>query len=115
MEKETGDVFAKVCIAFGIAAVAGLVKYAQRFTLPPAERPRWEWGVFVIKGVTAGAMGVLTFWLLSGWTTNENYIHFLIAIAGWGGAETGEFFWELGKDALRKAAGAAADDARKAQ
>lgn len=114
MEKETSDVASKLAAAFAIAAVAGLIKYFQQFTLPPAQRPAWEWGVFLVKGVTAGGMGVLTSWLLSGWTGNGSYINFLIAIAGWGGAETGEFFWGLGKDALRKIAGGPTDDARKA-
>lgn len=105
MDKESSDVIKALAWAFGIAAVAGAINFVQRFA--GDNPPRWSWVVFGIKFATAGIVGILTHWLLSGWKVDPNYINVAYFLAGWGGAETVVKFQGIAEDVLRKwAAGA---------
>lgn len=96
------EVTRKVLWAFGIAALAGLVSYIQRFT--GDNPPGWKWLVVIIKVLTAGFVGLLTHWLLSGWNLGEGYVNFAIAVGGYGGAETIVFFQQVFRDTINRAA-----------
>lgn len=100
MDKETSDVFAKLGWAFGIAALAGLVSYLQRFLQEPP--PKWSWQVASVKVLTAGFVGLLTGWLLSGWNVPQNYVYFAMGVAGYGGGETIVFFQQVFKDTINR-------------
>lgn len=114
VDKETQDALTKAAAflwAFGIAAVAGIVNFLQRFT--GENPPAWNWLVFFIKGVTAGSVGVVTSWLLAQWHLDGNYVNFACAIAGWGGAETIVFFQQVFQDGIRRAASPPKNDGPK--
>lgn len=98
-----GDDFSwKLLWVIVIAALAGFVNYVQRFSgdNPPA----WSWLVAITKIFTAGFVGLLTHWLLSGWNVGEGYVNFAIAVGGYGGAETIAFFQQVLRDAISRAA-----------
>jgi hypothetical protein len=101
------DLTSKLLWAFAIAALAGLVNYIQRFTgdNPPA----WRWLIVMTKVLTAGFVGLLTHWLLSGWNVGEGYVNFAIAVGGYGGAETIAFFQQVFRDTVSRAARDAQD------
>ncbi len=106
--EDQGATAVKFLAVAGIAALAGFVNYLQRFT--GDDSPDWNWIAVTAKVFTAGFVGILTHWLLTGWGINENHenlVNFAIAVAGYGGAETIAFFQQVFQDAIRRAAGAA--------
>jgi len=96
--------FADIGLSFALAAFFGLIRYLQEFLNPQAP-PAFKWVIAVAKGFTAGAVGMLTHWLLSEWRVGPNMSAFLIAVAGYGGAETIELFKEMLHDFVRRKAG----------
>lgn len=95
--------------AFGLAAFAGFIRYIQRFAAKKEDRPAWEWTVAGVAVLTGGFVGALTLWLLGGVLFLGKKIEggplfFGIAIAGYGGPLTLDFFWDLCKDLLKRAA-----------
>lgn len=104
--------------AFGLAAFAGFIRYIQKFTGPKADRPPWEWIGVCIAVLTGGFVGALTLWLLADFTLLGKKIEggplsFAVAIAGYGGPLSLDFFLDLGKTILKRAAEKASDDGPK--
>lgn len=89
---------------FALAGFAGFVAYIQRFAGTPVDRPPWEWVPCGVKVVTGGFVGWLTVWLIGDRIKDTGYVNFAIAISGYGGPVTLDFFLQLGKDALSRAA-----------
>lgn len=105
MDKETADAVQKglgFAWAFGIASLAGCVKFLQRYRSDDA--PQWRWIQFGVQVLTAGFVGLVTTWLLSGWQVPDALRTFAIAVAGWGGGETIDFFQQVLRDAISRAA-----------
>lgn len=100
MDKDTGDAFQKFGLYIGIAAFAGLVSYIQRFLQDPP--PPWSWIQACAKVLTAGFVGVLTGWLLSGWNVPQDWIYFAMGVAGYGGGETIVFFQQVLQDTFTR-------------
>jgi hypothetical protein len=94
-----------------ISGFGGLVRYVQRFTGKPEERPRWEWSVACITVGTGAFAGVLTLWIIRKKLGPDgiDYVHVLVALAGYGGPLTIETLWEACRDVLRRMLGAAPD------
>lgn len=90
-----------------LASFAGFVAYIQRFA-GTGERPAWEWPVLGVKVVTGGFVGVLTLWLI-GTRLEGGHLHFAVAISGYGGPLTLDFFWQVFRDAVSRAAQAGKD------
>lgn len=86
-----------------LGGFAGFVRYIQRFTAKRDERPPWEWSVAGICVATGAFVALLTLWLI-GKTIEGTHVYFAIAIAGYGGPVTIEFFMQIGRDALSRAA-----------
>lgn len=97
---------------FALAGFAGFVNYIQRFA--GADRPAWEWVPCGIKVFTGSFVGLLTVWLIGNRIEDKGYVNFAIAIAGYGGPLTLDFFLQLGRDALSRAAQKAQDTPPKA-
>lgn len=97
--------------ALGLAGFAGFVKYIQRFTAEP--RPQWQWSGFSVHVFTGSFVGLLTLWLIAGQKLQPEYTHFAVAIAGYGGPLTLDFFAQVFKDTISRAAQKGADDAPK--
>lgn len=103
--------FGDLALSFGIAAFFGLIRYLQDFV--GNEPPAFKWLIAAAKILTAGAVGLLVHWLVVEWKVSGNFSAFLIAVAGYGGAESINAFKEVGLDFLRrKAASAAGPDAK---
>lgn len=114
MDKETTDAIQKglaLAWAFGIAAFAGLISYLQ--TLVGQNPQTWKWIVAATRVLTAGFVGLLTRWLLDGWTLSEHFIDFSLGVAGYGGVESIGFFQSIFRDTIRRAAGVSKDDEAK--
>lgn len=94
---------------FALAGFAGFVNYIQRFAGKADERPPWEWGPCAIKVFTGSFVGLLTVWLIGTRIEDKGYVNFAIAIAGYGGPLTLDFFLQLFRDALSRAAQGAQD------
>lgn len=92
---------AEVLWALGLAGFAGFVKYIQQFTATP--RPPWQWAGFSVHVFTGGFVGLLTLWLI-GEKVEARYIRFCVAVAGYGGPLTLDFFQQVFKDAISRAA-----------
>lgn len=90
-----------------LSSFAGFVAYIQRFA-GTGERPAWEWPVLGVKVVTGGFVGLLTLWLVE-YRLSGGLLHFAVAVAGYGGPVTLDFFLQLGRDALSRAAQAGKD------
>lgn len=114
MDKETSDAVQKglaFAWAFGIAAFAGLISYLQTLT---GENPQaWKWLVAGTRVLTAGFVGLLTRWLLAGWSLPEHFVDFSLGVAGYGGVESIAFFQSIFRSAIRRAAGMQENDAPK--
>lgn len=95
--------FGQVVLAFGIAAFFGLIRVLQDYLAPDAP-PQFRWIVAIAKTSIAGAVGMLTMWLMLYWEVGPYMSAFLIAIAGYGGAETLQVFKEAGYDFIRRKA-----------
>jgi hypothetical protein len=96
-----------ISIAFTLtlAGFGGLVRYMQKFTGKKEERPVWEWSVAAITCGTGAFVGLLTLWVVQK-KFEADYVHFLVAVAGYGGPLTLDAMWEAGRDVLRRLAGA---------
>lgn len=97
---------------FALAGFAGLVSYLQRFAGATPERPPWEWSVAFIKVVTGSFVGMLALWLIGKRIEDSGHVNFAIALAGYGGPVTLDFFLQLGKDALSAWANRASQGAK---
>ena len=86
-----------------LGGFAALVKYAQRFAGDKESRPQWEWSVAVIQSGTGSFVALLTVWLIET-KVEARYVNFAIAIAGYGGATTLDFFQQILRDAISRAA-----------
>ena len=100
MDKDTSDALQKFGLYIGIAAFAGFVSYLQRFLQDPP--PPFKWFQAFVKAATAGFVGVLTGWLLSGWNVPQNWIYFAMGVAGYGGGETIVFFQQVLQDTINR-------------
>lgn len=98
-------VYAAVSIA--IAIFFGFIRYAQQFT-DPANAERFRWQIAALKGVIAGAAGLLAGWLSQYWLFNKYLAWIFIATAGYAGAEFLQTLKEVIYDQLRKRADATA-------
>lgn len=92
-----------------LSGFAALVRYAQAFTGNKDSRPAWEWGVACIHVGTGSFVGLLTSWVIGSVTQEVRYVYFAIAIAGYGGPITLDFFQQLFRDAITRAAQKGAD------
>lgn len=93
-------------LGFAIAAFFGAVKHINELIFGEKKPQRFHWTLTIgVKGAIAGCVGLLTLWLLVELELVKSQAGraFCIAIAGWGGAETIQFFWDTGRDALRDA------------
>lgn len=97
-----------IALSFVIAAFFGLIRYLQDFLV--ADPPAFKWFVFSAKILTAGSVGLVVYWLLLEWKITGGYNAFLIAVAGYGGAESLNAFKEAGLDFLRRKAAAGPKD-----
>ena len=95
-----------------LAGFAGFINYIQRFA-GTTERPLWEWMPCGVKVFTGSFVGLLTLWLIGDRIKDQGYVNFAIALAGYGGPVTLDFFLQLGRDALSRAATKAPDDGPK--
>lgn len=113
MDRETSDAVTKG-LAFlwtvGIAALGGLVSYLQKLSGDNPEK--WSWIVAASKVLTAGFVGLLTDWLLSGWNLPRHFIDFALGVAGYGGSETIAFFQSIFRETVKRAAGVKEDEPR---
>jgi hypothetical protein len=100
VDKETNDAVWKIAVPFAIASLAGLVSYLQRFLQDPP--PPFRWFQAFVKVLTAGFVGLLTGWLLSGWNVPQTFVWFAMGVAGYGGGETIVFFQEVLKDTVSR-------------
>lgn len=78
--------YGDITVSFAIAAFFGLIRYLQDFVGP--EPPAFRGLVAAAKILTAGAAGMLVHWLVVEWKVSSNFSAFLVAIAGYGGAES---------------------------
>jgi hypothetical protein len=97
----------ELAISFMIAAFFGLIRYLQDFV--GTEPPAFKWLIAGAKILTAGAVGLLVHWLVVEWKVSGNFSAFLIAVAGYGGAESINAFKEVGLDFIRRKAASTAD------
>lgn len=77
---------ADAALAVLIAAFFGFIRYLQEFL--DREPPAFKWLIAVAKVLTAGSVGYLVHILTIEWGVTSGYGAFMIAIAGYGGAET---------------------------
>jgi hypothetical protein len=97
-----------ILFMLGLAGFGGLVRYAQKFTGRKDERPEWEWRVALITFLTGAFVGLLTFWII-GKKFEADYVHFAVAVAGYGGPLTIDAFWDAFKNSINRAASGAKD------
>jgi hypothetical protein len=95
----------QVSLGFLIAAFFGFIRVLQDYIAPDAPA-KFRWVVATVKTMIAGATGVLTTWLCLQWEIGPYMSGFLIAVAGYGGAETLQVFKEAGYDFIRRKAAA---------
>lgn len=100
--------FGQVALAFGIAAFFGLIRVLQDYIAPDAP-PKFRWLIAVAKTLVAGSAGMLTMWVCLYWEVGPYLSAFLIAIAGYGGAETLNACKEALYDFIRRKALASTD------
>lgn len=99
---------AEIGIALALAGFGGFVRYIQKFTGKRDERPPWEWGIAGISIGTGSFVGILTFWIVAK-KFDADYVHFAVAIAGYGGPLTLDAFWEAFRGAINRTASGAKD------
>lgn len=99
--------YADASLAILIAAFFGLIRYLQDFL--GSEPPGFKWVIALAKILTAGAVGLLVHWLVIEWKVSANFSAFLIAVAGYGGAESINAFKEAGLEFIRRKAASASD------
>lgn len=93
----------QIAWTLALGGFAGLVRYIQRFTGKRDERPPWETGVAAICVGTGAFVSLLTLWLI-GKTVEGSHVYFAIAVAGYGGPATLDFFLQVFRDAVSRAA-----------
>ena len=93
--------------ALGLAGFGGFIRHIQKFTVRKEERPPWEWSQVGIDVGTGAFAGLLTLWIIRKYFGEADYVHFSVAIAGYGGPLTLQACWEAGRDTLRRLLGAA--------
>ena len=91
----------EIAFALGLAAFGAFVRYAQRFTGRKDERPEWEWHVAAISVGIGAFVGLLTFWII-GKKFEVDYVHFAVAIAGYGGPLTLDAFWDAFRNTINR-------------
>lgn len=94
-------------LAILIATFFGFIRYLQEFL--GASPPAFKWVIAGAKVLTAGAVGLLVHWLVIEWKVSSNFSAFLIAVAGYGGAESINAFKEAGLEFIRRKAASASD------
>lgn len=94
-----------------LAGFAGFVNYIQRFA-GQEPRPAWEWRAAAVKVVTGAFVGLLTLWLIGKRVEDAGLVKFAVAIAGYGGPLTLDFFWQSGRDFLAHFAARAAQSVK---
>jgi hypothetical protein len=92
---------AEIAQALGLAGFGALVRYAQRFTGKKEERPEWEWRVAALSVAIGSFVGLLTFWII-GKKFEADYVHFAVAIAGYGGPLTLDAFWDAFRNTINR-------------
>lgn len=95
--------FNQVLLAFAIASFFGFIRYLQDFIAPDAP-VKFRWLIALAKTLIAGAVGMVTMWLMLEWHVGPYFSAFVIAVAGYGGAETMQVFKEAGYDFIRRKA-----------
>lgn len=103
--------FGDIALSFAIAAFFGLIRYLQDFV--GNEPPAFKWLIAAAKVLTAGAVGMLVHWLVIEWKVSSNFGAFLIAVAGYGGAESINAFKEVGLEFIRRKAANASEPGAK--
>jgi hypothetical protein len=101
----------EIAAALGLAGFGALVRYGQRFTVAKEQRPEWEWRIAALTVAIGAFAGVLALWIIRKKFGPEgiDYVHVLVALAGYGGPLTIETLWEACRDVLRRMLGAAPD------
>jgi hypothetical protein len=100
LDKDTTDAIEKFAAWMGIASFAGFVSYLQRFLQDSP--PPFSWFQALIKTFTAGFVGLLTGWLLTGWNVPQTFVWFAMGVAGYGGGETIVFFQQVLQDSINR-------------
>jgi hypothetical protein len=88
--------------SFVLAGFAGFVNYLQRFATP--EKPAWNPSECYVKVITGAFVGYLTLLLIGKRLEDAGLVWFAVAIAGYGGPLTLDFFQQLFRDAISRAA-----------
>lgn len=88
---------------FALAGFGALVRYGQKFTGDKASRPDWEWHVATIHVGTGAFAGLLTSWIIER-KFDAEYVHFAVAVAGYGGPLTIEAFGDALRNVLNRTA-----------
>lgn len=91
-----------------LGGFGGLVRYLQVFSGKKDERPEWEWSVAAIRIVIGAFVGLLTVWIV-GKKFEADYVHFAVAVAGYGGPLTIDAFWDALRSTLARAASGSKD------
>lgn len=90
-------------LSLALAGFGGFVRHIQKFAAPKESRPPWEWGVAGISVGTGAFVGLLTLWIVDK-KLETNYVHFAVAIAGYGGPLTLDAFWEVFRNTINRTA-----------
>lgn len=92
-----------IAAALALAGFGGFVRYMQEFAGKKTERPEWEWHVATVRVVIGAFVGMLTLWII-GKKFEADYVHFAVAIAGYGGPLTLDAFWGAFRNAITRTA-----------
>lgn len=101
-----------ISLTLALGGFGGFVRYLQVFAGKKDERPEWEWSVAAIRFVIGAFVGILTLWII-GKKFEADYVHFAVAVAGYGGPLTIDAFWEALRNTFNRAASGSKDDAPK--
>ena len=88
----------QIAWTLALAGFGGFVAYLQRFV--GVERPAWEWRIALFRVVIGSFVGLLTLWLIGKRIEDQGHVNFAIALAGYGGPVTLDFFLQLGRDVV---------------
>lgn len=100
---------AEIAWTLALAGFGGFVRYIQLFAGKKEERPPWEWSVACIRTGIGAFVGILTFWII-GKKFEADYVHFFVAIAGYGGPLTLDAFWDVFKNTINRTSQGSKDD-----
>lgn len=98
-----------ILLSLPLAGFGGFVRYIQKFTGKKDERPEWEWSVACIAISTGAFVGLLTHWIIAK-KFEADYVHFFVAVAGYGGPLTLDAFWETLRNTINRSASGPKDD-----